>query len=148
MLSTRWQPWSGMQHEMDRLRSEMDRLFTGSAPRRTAGLAGAVYPPLNVWEDSGNLYVEAELPGMEQEDLEIFVVGHQLTVKGERREPVSEQGTWYRRERGYGKFSRTVELPSEIDADRVSAAFKLGVLTITLPKLPEVQPRRIEVCSE
>lgn len=145
MLSTRWQPLSGMQHEMERLRGEMDRMFTGGTSRRTPRFSGAGFPPLNIWEDDTSLYVEAELPGISQEDLEILVVGNQLTVNGERREPVAEQGTWYRRERGYGRFTRTVELPGEIDVDQVSAAFNQGILLITLPKRPELQPRRIEV---
>jgi HSP20 family protein len=134
-----------MQHEMDRLRREMDRMFSGWTGRRSPQFSSAGFPPLNVWEGEGNMYVEAELPGIEQEELEILVVGNQLTINGHRSEPTAEQGTWYRRERGYGKFSRTVELPAEVDADQVSANFNLGVLTITLPKRPELQPRRIQV---
>jgi HSP20 family protein len=148
MLNTRWQPFTGLQYEVDRLSDEMDRLFGGFRRRPSRHPSGAGYPPLNVWEDEGNLYVEAELPGIAQDDLEISVLGKQLTIKGERRELTSQQGTCYRRERGYGKFSRTLELPVELDADRVEARSEQGVLTITLPKLPEAQPRRINVVAQ
>ena len=145
MLSTRWQPWLEMQSEVNRLRDEMDRVFGRWTHRRVPFLGQAVFPLLNVWEDDSHYYVEAELPGMQMEDLEIFVNGSQLTIKGERKEPAGEPGTWHRRERGYGKFARIFELPHIVDADQVSAELKQGVLTVTLPKQPESRPRRIEV---
>ncbi len=145
MLTTRRQPM-GIWQEMNRWQEEMDRLFDRwgvPVPRR---FAQAVYPPLNLWEDDNCLYVEAELPGMELEDLEIFVNGeNQLTIKGERKQPELEEGTWHRQERAYGSFQRTVELPQPVEPDKVTAEFKLGILTITLPKKEEVRPHRIEV---
>jgi len=148
MLSTRWQPFLEMQSEMGRLREEFDRLFGRAAGRRAPAFTGTAYPPLNVWEDDNNLYVEAELPGLELSDLEIFVNGNQLTVNGERQQPGPETVTWHRRERGFGKFSRTFELPGFADAEKVGAELKCGVLTITLPKREESKPRRIEVKGE
>jgi len=71
-----------------------------------------------------------------------------LAVKGERKEPACDKGTWHRHERGYGKFSRVLELPTAVDEDKVEAAFKNGVLTITLPKGAEAKPRRIEVRAD
>ena len=101
---------------------------------------------MNLWEDAGNLYVEAELPGLNLEDLEIYVTGeNQLSIKGERKQLDLTQGTWHRQERGYGNFARLMELPSAVDSDQVSADFKQGVLTITLPKRESAKPRRIEV---
>lgn len=144
MLTTRWEPLA----EMNRLRNEMDRLFGRygfGQPRRQGP---SVFPPLNMWEDDNNLYVEAELPGFELKDLEIYVTGgNQLSIKGERKQPELEGGAWHRQERGFGSFSRIIELPSSADNDNVSAEFKCGVLTITLPKSEEVKPRRIEVKS-
>jgi HSP20 family protein len=130
---------------MNRLQDEMNRLFSrwGTSPRP---LARDVYPPLNVWEDENNVYAEAELPGLELADLEITVCGdNQLTIKGERKRPEQAKGTWHRQERGYGSFSRLVELPVVVDGENVSAEFKNGVLTITLPRREETKPRRIEV---
>jgi HSP20 family protein len=113
---------------------------------RPAPVCHSVYPPLNLWEDDNNLYVEAELPELELTDLEIFVNGdNQLSIKGERKQPERENGTWHRQERGHGSFSRAGELPQYVDSDKVTAEFKHGVLTITLPKRKEAKARRIEV---
>ncbi|REK29359.1 MAG: Hsp20/alpha crystallin family protein [Planctomycetota bacterium] len=141
MLMSRRQPWS----EMHRLRDEMDRLF-GRYGLGNGRRSVDVFPPVNLWEDADNLYVEAELPGFDLSDLEIFVTGgNQLSVKGGRKRPEHEGGTWHREERGYGNFSRVIELPGNVDSDKVSAEFRAGVLTMTLPKSEELKPRRIEV---
>lgn len=146
MLSTRWQPIA----ELNRLRNEMDRLFgryTGDSGGPLPG--AATYPLLNLWEDDDQLYVEAELPGFEMDDLEIYVVGgNQLSIAGERQPPEMEGGAWHRQERGFGKFRRTLELPADVDSDKVSANFKYGVLTLTMPKSEEVKPRRIQVTAK
>ncbi|WP_145352277.1 Hsp20/alpha crystallin family protein [Roseimaritima multifibrata] len=141
MLATRWEPWN----ELTRLNREMDRMF-GRGGNRRSSLAGVgSFPALNMWEDEANLYAEAELPGFAIDDLEIYVVDNQLTIKGERRPPELEGGVWQRQERGYGNFSRVIELPIEIRAEGVSAELKNGVLHVTLPKTEAVKPRRIEV---
>jgi HSP20 family protein len=142
MLSTRWQPWA----EIERLRGEMDRLFGAGSRSQPARFGESAYPPLNLWEDAENLYAEAELPGFELNDLELYVSGgRELTIKGQRKQPELKGGTRHRQERAYGSFSRTVELPSDIDGEQVSAQLQHGILTVKLPKLAEVKPRRIEV---
>lgn len=143
MLPTRWQPRS-IWSEMNRLQEEMDRLFgRGNDLRRLGRWA---YPPLNLWEDDDNLYVEAELSGFELSELDITVTGdNHLAIKGERKEPELEGTTWHRQERGYGSFHRMIELPEHVDPDKVLAEFKHGVLTVTMPKREEAKPRRIEV---
>ena len=101
---------------------------------------------MNMWEDGDNFVVEAEIPGMELDDIEIFVDGgDQFTVKGERKSPDAETGTWHRQERGFGSFKRTVTLPANVDSERVEAVLKNGVLTISLPKPEAVKPRKIKV---
>jgi HSP20 family protein len=146
MLTTRWQPLGTVWPEMNRLQEQMERRLGRLAmndPRRSAD---SVYPPLNAWEDDNNLYVEAELPDLELGDLEIVVNGdNQLSIKGERKQPEREDGAWHRRERGHGTFSRMGELPQYVDSDKVTAEFKHGVLTITLPKRKEAKARRVEV---
>jgi len=143
MLAARWQP-QAMWTEMNRIQNEMQRLFGGSNGRRQ--LDTVVYPPLDLWEDEENLYVETELPGFELAELEITVTGDsQLSIKGERKPPEVEGGTWHRQERGYGDFSRMIELPEGVDATKVTAQLKHGVLTITMPKKEETRPRQIEV---
>jgi HSP20 family protein len=142
-MLARWQPLSGVQNDLHRLQSEMDRLFgrTGNGAR-----SSYVYPAMNLWHDDESFYVEAELPGMEFSDIEIYVDGgNKVTIKGERRPPQEEEGAWHRRECGYGKFSRTFELPSAVDAEKVEAVLTNGVLSITLPKPEEVKPKRISV---
>jgi HSP20 family protein len=143
MLSTRWEPWA----EMNRLSRELDRLFGRSGSAMGGPLGAGSYPPLNVWEDDSNLYAEAELPGFNMDDLEIYVSGNQLSLKGERRAPQQDKGNWHRQERAYGKFHRVIEVPGDVDAENVSAEFKHAVLCITLPKSEAVKPRRIEVKS-
>lgn len=145
MFATRWEPLA----EMNRLRNEMDRLFGRRTGAQPLPLGQSAYPPLNVWEDDEHLYVEAELPGFELGDLEIYVTGgRQLSIKGERKPPEMKGGTWHRRERAFGSFNRMIELTSEVDSDKVSAEFRHGVLTIMLPKCEEVKPRRISVKAE
>lgn len=145
MLASRWEPLA----EINRLRDEMDRLLGGANGRRGARFGAAAYPLLNLWEDDENLYAEAELPGFQLDDLEIYVTGgNQLSLKGERKQPELKDGTWRRQERGYGTFSRVVELPYGVDREKVSATFKHGVLTMTLPKSEEAKPRRIKVKAE
>ena len=143
MLATRWQPFGDVWCEMNRLHNELNRRF-GKVGDGDRSLARS-HPPLNAWEDQDKLYVEAELPGMEMDDLEILVHGNDLTVKGERKRPEVKDGSWRRRERGFGRFSRVFELPDDVDVHKVEAHFKNGVLLIELPKREETKPRRIEV---
>jgi HSP20 family protein len=145
MLRTRWQPLGMVWPEMNRLQEEMEHRLGRLVMNDPRRLAHSVYPPLNLWEDDNNLYVEAELPELELTDLEIFVKGdNQLSIKGERKQPERENGTWHRRERGYGGFSRMGLLPQYVDSDKVTAEFRHGVLTITLPKRKEAKARRVE----
>jgi len=142
----RWQMLPDVRRDLNQLHGEMDRLFDRSGTTTARRAEGGVYPPLNVWEDENNLYFEAELPGLELGDLEIYVTGdNQLSVKGERKQPSMQNGTCHRQERSYGSFARLVELPANVDSDTVSAELRNGVLTVTLPKRAETKPRRIEV---
>jgi len=145
MLPTRWQPLGITWSQMNRLQGEMDQWLSRLGMNDPRRFAHSVYPPLNLWEDDKNLYVEAELPELELTDLEIFVKGdNQLSIKGERKQPDRGNGTWHRRERGHGRFSRIGELPQYVDSDKVTAELRHGVLTITLPKRKEAKARRIE----
>lgn len=147
MLLTRWGPYGNLWNEMGRFREEMNQLFGRLGTTSWPSLAVS-YPPLNVWENDDNLFVEAELPGMQLNHLEIYVKeGNQLTIQGER--PTAEgTGTWHRRERGFGKFNRLITLPVPVDADKVEARFDQGVLHVTLPKSEQAKPRRIAVKAE
>ena len=147
MLTTRWHPFVDFESDINRIRDEMGRAF-GRYTGRRSPLAPASYPLLNVWEDDDRVYVEAELPGMELDDLEISVHGTQLSIKGERKSPATEHTAWHRQERGFGKFSRVIELSADMDQEGVEACLKNGVLTVTLPKREETKPRRIEIKAD
>ncbi|MFZ5876007.1 MAG: Hsp20/alpha crystallin family protein [Nitrospirota bacterium] len=142
-------------HEMDALRREMDRLFAGTTatPRRTAFLPGRgarQYPLVNTNQDSDNLYVEALMPGIDPKTLHVAVVRNTLTISGEKLRrpagaPDAAEEAYHRSERAAGKFSRSLELPVEVDDQRVAARYEQGVLRITLPKAESAKPRRINV---
>lgn len=103
------------------------------------------YPRINLRADEENYYVEALLPGVDPKALEMTVLRGTLTIAGERQAPRAEGCTWHRRERNTGKFLRSVDIPAEIDCDKVQADFKDGVLTVTLPKAESERPKRITI---
>ncbi len=147
MTQSRWEPFGSMWKEMNRLQREMNQLFGPFAQSGDGwpGLAGS-FPALNIWQDEGSVYAEAELPDMDLNDLEIFVTGgNQLTIKGERKQPKLEHGTWHRQERGFGSFARVVNLPVDVNAEKVEARLTNGVLSITMPKSEAARPRKITV---
>lgn len=134
---------------LEQFRNRFNRLFSDvmgqGASRLANGSSGQTLPPVNCWEDEGSLFVECELPGVSMDQLELTVVGRDLTIKGERKRRPVEGATFHRQERGMGFFHRVVRLPVEVAGDKVRAELRLGVLTVTLPKAPEARPRKIEV---
>jgi len=136
----RFSPFEQLRREISGLLDEFDPLGV-----RGALFGAPSFPAINVWEGGDCLYAEAEVPGVARENLDILVVGNELTVKGRRSEPEGKEVSYHRRERGTGEFSRTLTLPVEIKADSVEAALKDGVLTLKLPKADEARPRKITV---
>lgn len=144
MSIRRWEPF----REMLALRDAMDRLFEEAFvrprgewfPVAREGLA------LDMYETDDAIKVEATLPGVEPEEVDITVTGNTLTIKGERRakEEVKEEN-YYRREVHYGAFSRSVTLPASVDTEKAEAEFEAGILTLTFPKVAEAKPKRIKV---
>jgi len=134
---------------MGQLKKEMDRVFSDFTGRGASPPRAGVFPPINVSEDSDNLYVSSELPGIEPADIDISVEGETLTLRGERKLPETGEGVnYHRREREAGQFRRIVSLPARIDPDGVEAAFKNGVLRIVLPKAAEARPKQVKVKTE
>jgi HSP20 family protein len=140
-----WHDWPQFTR-LDALRREMDRLWDAMATGdpRWALARSAAQPALNVWDAGDALCVEAEAPGVRREDLEILVVGSELTVKGRRR-PHQGEPSYHRQERRVGEFTRVLSLTCEVDADKVEATLENGVLTIRLPKAASARPRQIAV---
>jgi len=132
-------PW----REMERLRREMNRLLSG----HVSGAAVAPgFPAMNVWTNEDGAVVTAELPGADPKDIDISVNNDTLTVTGCRQpQELPEGNTYHRRERGCGRFSRSFQLPFQVEAGKVSAAFERGVLQITLPRAEADKPRKIAV---
>lgn len=131
-------------NEMERLRREMNRLFS-NLPARTEWGA-PTYPAMNVWTNEEGAVVTAEVPGVNPEDLDISVVGDTLTVSGKRDSDTTEEDVRYhRRERGQGAFKRSFQLPFTVEAGKVEADFENGVLHITLPRAEADKPRKITV---
>jgi HSP20 family protein len=130
------------------LRDEIDRLFESPLTEltRTANLLSGWTPALDVFEDKDNFVVKAELPGMKKEEIEVSLHDGTLSISGERKsESKPDEAEVYRAERFFGRFQRSVGLPSSVAADQVKAAYKDGVLTITLPKREEAKPKHIDV---
>jgi len=151
MAVVRWKPGFFGWHrdpftEMNRLKREMDNILA-THERGIVSTAG-VFPSLNLSEDEDNLYVRAELPGVVPEEIEITTKENNLIIKGVRRIATEgEKVSYHRRERESGSFRRIISLPTRVDAEKVTAVFKNGVLTVTLPRAAELKPRKIEVAS-
>ncbi len=137
-------PLPQLRDEMDRLVSDFFGPVTGAAPARFAAPARG-FPALNVWEDGENLFAEAELPGMKNEDVDISVIGNDLTIRGRRGDQPREGMAYHRQERGVGEFNRVLRLPYDVDANKVEATLKDGVLLIKLPKAESAKPKKITV---
>lgn len=139
--------WSNLGRWPD-LRDEIDRLFESPLTEltRTSNLLSGWTPALDVHEDKDNYTVQAELPGMKREDIEVSLHDGTLSISGERKSETKHQDAEVcRAERYFGHFQRTVALPSAVAADKVKASYKDGVLTITLPKTEEAKPKQIDV---
>ncbi|MHB8764023.1 MAG: Hsp20/alpha crystallin family protein [Deferrisomatales bacterium] len=145
---TVWDPF----REVDRLRQEMDRIFEGARPPGQRPLvflpaAGArQYPRLNVAETEGGYLVEALAPGVDPETLDVSVKESVLTISGEKKAPEGVgPEAFHRSERAAGRFVRTLDLPADVDAAGVKAAYTEGILQVTLPRAEAAKPRRIAI---
>jgi HSP20 family protein len=107
------------------------------------------FPLVNIWVNADEAVLTTEIPGIDAKSVDISVAGKTVTIRGSREaEPETETQTYHRRERWYGQFSKTIELPFNVEADAVEAAFRRGVLKVTLPKAHAEKPRTIKVKSE
>jgi len=132
--------------EFARLQNDMNRLFDNTFGRGSYSPVRSVFPPVNLYENRENIYLTAELPGMESKDVEISVEADSILIKGERKiESEGEDIAYHRRERESGSFSKKISLKTSIATDKVSAEMNNGVLKITLPKAEEAKPKKIDV---
>jgi len=145
-------PWRPLSEELESFRREINRLFEdffGRGPETRIRPAEAWTPCVDVAETEDSFIVTAEVPGMSKDDIKISLSGNVLTLRGEKKEEKEEKERNYHRvERRFGSFTRSFTLPADIDASKVKAAYKDGVLKITLPKKEEVKPKEIAVTVE
>lgn len=154
MAVIRWRPlgqgverWDPGRDMVD-LQQDMNRLFDSffGRPAPVTGPDRVWAPALDMYETRGDLVVAAELPGVNEKDIQLSIAGEVLTLRGERV-PTADmsQHPQYRGERWYGKFERSVALPIPVQADKVTATYRDGVLTVTLPKSEAIKPKEIRI---
>jgi len=146
MPIVRWEPFRNLvstQDQFNRLFNEtFSRFFTGAEGGEAQGWS----PAVDIYENDNNLVLKAELPGVDPNDVEVRVEDNVLYLRGQRKfEKDVKEENYHRIERAYGSFQRTFTLPNSVDANKVAAEYKSGVLTLTMPKREEVKPKTIKI---
>ena len=145
MAIIRWDPY----RDLVTLRDRMNRLFEDvSGPRAEEKdvLASSWAPSVDIYENENEVVLAAEIPGVDEKDVEIKVEDNNLTLRGERKfEKETKEENYHRIERSYGSFFRSFALPSYIDQDRIEAEHENGVLKIRMPKRSELKPRKVKI---
>jgi HSP20 family protein len=148
---TTWRPFKELTpfRDFERMRREMDRYwddFFDLGPNRKTEEGGEWFPSLDVSETKNDIVVKAELPGMDPKDIDISLSHGTLILKGERKtEKEEKEEDYHLIERSYGRFCRSVPLPSEVQSDKINASYKDGVLKITLPKSEKTKRKEIKI---
>jgi HSP20 family protein len=153
MAMIRWQPRGAMRQwapfrDIEQFQQEMNRLFDWTFGRHGSDdlWEGSWSPAVDVVQDSDRFHVRVDLPGMKREEIGITLNGDTLTITGEKkRENEVKEDSYFRAERYYGKFSRSLTLPSSVDANKIEATYKDGVLDITIPRSEEAKPKQIKI---
>jgi HSP20 family protein len=151
-----WQPIESLHHQINRLFDDLSRGFwrpfrssiTAAEPFWRREMTWGAAPAVDIAESDKAYELTAELPGMDEKNIEVKLADGSLTIKGEKQEEKEEKEKgYYLHERHFGSFERSFEVPEGVDTDKIAAAFKKGVLTVTLPKKPEAQKpaKKIEV---
>jgi len=146
MAIVRWDPFREMATMQDRINRIFGEVYS-RRPEDDVMSRGEWLPPVDIYEnDKQEIVIKAEMPGLKREDIDLRVENNTLTLRGERkRESEVKEDHYHRVERAYGMFSRSFSLPSTVDAGKVSADYKDGVLTVVLPTREEARPRQIQV---
>lgn len=142
-----WRPWRGMTPWRE-IEDRMERLFedTFGSPRRPMAMATAWLPAVEVFEREGQVVMRADLPGLKREEITVEVTDGSLTIAGERKveQEIKEQD-YYRCERSYGTFRRTIPLPTGVEKGKIAATYKDGVLEVTLPKAKGPEATKVAI---
>jgi HSP20 family protein len=158
MVMERWRPGRGLApwrpfREMENMERYFEDIFgqplLPAVWRRMPVVEMGWAPAIEVFEKKDKFVVKAEIPGMKEEDIDVSVVGDILTIKGERNtESEVKEEDYYCCERSYGSFSRSIALPSSVDAKKIEASYEDGVLEVSLPKAPEVKAKKVAVTAK
>jgi len=143
MTLVRWEPFRDLVGIQERL----NRLLSESMGRTNVDEAfGAWVPPVDIFEKGDDLVIRAELPGVDKNDMDIRVENGVLQIHGERKPDADmAEGSTYRRERAHGNFTRSFALPTTVDASRVVAKYRDGVLEVTIPKAESAKPKKVQI---
>lgn len=146
---TVWQPFRDLENIERRFEDYFGRSIVPSLWRRFSAEGLGISPVIEINEEDDKFMVKAELPGVKEDDVSITVSGDMLTIEGEKKteSEVKKKGYHYS-EASYGNFSRSVNLPSTVNTEKIEAVFDKGVLEITLPKESEVKPKKIKLSSK
>lgn len=145
---TRWDPFNEFTSLQDRFNQLLNQpLFRGLAPTGEQSLtAPNFFPAVNVYEDEHTINIEADLPGIQEKDIDLSLENNVLTISGERKlENEEKKENFHRIERSYGRFTRSFTLPNTVDTENVNASFENGVLKVTLNKKEEAKPKQIKI---
>jgi len=145
MAIIRWDPF----RDLITLREKMNRLFEDAVTSRAEDkdlISSAWTPAVDIYENENELVLTAEVPGLEEKDVEIRIEDNTLSIKGERKfEKETKEENYHRIERSYGAFFRSFTLPNSIDQDKIQAEHENGILKITMPKRTELKPRKVKI---
>jgi len=142
MQLTRWNPFV----ELDDIQQRLNRLFLDRSAKTGEASFADFMPPVDIEETEAEFLVKADLPDVKKDEIKIHVQDAVLTIEGERRHDKEEKGRRFHKiEREYGRFVRRFALPTDVDADKVRAEFKDGVLVVALPKAPAAKPKLVDV---
>lgn len=143
MVVTRWEPLKDLMALQERMNKLFDETFSRGQQEQEAGVWS---PAVDILERGDAIILKMEVPEVDQEAIEIKMEGNTLTIKGERRlEEGTKREDYHRRERPYGRFSRSFSLPNTVDQSKITASHKDGILRLLLPKKEETRPKQIKV---
>jgi HSP20 family protein len=147
MALVRWEPFQDLLAIQERMNRLFDETLQRTRSREEEDISAGLWaPPVDIYETENEIVLKAELPEIDQKDIEIKVEDNTLTIRGERRfDQETKKENYHRIERAYGKFSRSFSLPNTIDQEKIKASYKDGILKLVMPKKEEKKPKQITV---
>ena len=147
MALVRWEPFQDLLAIQERMNRLFDETLQRNRSRDEEDISAGLWsPPVDIYETENEIILKAELPEIDQKDIDIKIEDNTLTIRGERKfEQETKKENYHRIERAYGKFSRSFSLPNTIDQEKIKATYKDGILKLVMPKKEETKPKQITV---